>query len=85
MIYTPPTTEDLQALRDELGLTQSQMAEYVGVAGGQQWRKYTGGAHPRHMSFHMLFYVASRDVLDESTRDAIIKRMTELGATFEQE
>ncbi|MES9987059.1 MAG: helix-turn-helix transcriptional regulator [Candidatus Thiodiazotropha endolucinida] len=85
MKYTPPTTDDLQVIRKDLGLTQSEMAEFIHVAGGQQWRKYTGGKNPRHMSFHMLFFLAAKLTMDRDELDRVYKKMVELGATIEIE
>lgn len=53
--YTPPTPDDLENLKTELGYTGTQMADLAGVASNSQWRKYTGGAEPRAMSPHILF------------------------------
>ncbi|MCG5072296.1 XRE family transcriptional regulator [Paraburkholderia tagetis] len=53
--YTPPTPEDLRNLKIELGYTGEQMASLFGLAGNNQWRKYTGGQEPRAMSLPMLF------------------------------
>ncbi|MCC8382335.1 MULTISPECIES: hypothetical protein [Photorhabdus] len=54
--YSPPTTEDLIKLKEELGFTGEQMADLAGVSGNNQWRKYTGGKIPRVISLHILFY-----------------------------
>lgn len=80
MNYTAPTPDDLRNLRDELGKTQAEMADFVNVAGGQQWRKYTGGANPRQMSFHLLFFTAARLELDADQFGRVLERMRELGA-----
>ena len=53
--YTPPTPQDLRNLKDRLGYTGDQMADLFGLAGNNQWRKYTGGHDPRPMSLPMLF------------------------------
>lgn len=53
--YTPPTPEDLRELKSRLGYTGEQMADLFGLAGNNQWRKYTGGTEPRPMSLPMLF------------------------------
>ena len=53
--YVPPTPADLRALKDKLGYTGEQMASLFGLAGNNQWRKYTGGHEPRPMSLPMLF------------------------------
>jgi hypothetical protein len=59
------------------------MADFIRVAGGQQWRKYTGGKAPRHMSYHMLFFLAAKLCLDSDDLDKVHKKMVELGATIE--
>lgn len=83
MRYTPPTPEDLRRLKDELGLTGEQMADLFGLAGGQQWRKYTGGQDPREMSLQMLFFAAARLELDEATVARVLERMRTVGADVE--
>jgi len=59
------------------------MAELFGVAGGQQWRKYTGGAAPREMSPQMLFFGAARLVLSEDEVERVLAKMREIGAQIE--
>lgn len=53
--YAPPTPENLRDLKTQLGYTGEQMADLFGLAGNNQWRKYTGGQEPRPMSLQMLF------------------------------
>lgn len=84
MHYTPPTPQDLQALKNELGLTGQQMAELAAVAGGQQWRKYTGGESPRDMGLHILFFMAARLVLSDSELESVRAKMIEIGADVEE-
>ena len=83
MKYTAPTAEDFQRLKNELGRTGEWMAELFGVAGGQQWRKYTGGAAPREMSPQMLFFGAARLVLSEDEVEQVLAKMREIGAQIE--
>jgi len=83
--YTPPTPADLRALKDELGLSGEQMAALFGLAGGQQWRKYTGGMAPREMSMQMLFFGAAHLVLDDATLARVVDRMRALGAQLPDE
>lgn len=53
--YVPPTPQNLRDLKDRLGYTGDQMAAMFGLAGNNQWRKYTSGHAPRPMSLPMLF------------------------------
>lgn len=78
--YTPPAPEDLERLKSELGYTGNQMADIAGVASNSQWRKYTGGAEPRAMSPHILFFMAAQLVLSEDELDCVVKKMIEIGA-----
>ncbi|WP_330996085.1 hypothetical protein [Burkholderia diffusa] len=83
MDYTPPKAQDLQRLKEELGRTGEQMAELFGVAGGQQWRKYTGGAAPRELSPHILFFGAARLALTDSEFERVLGKMRQIGAQID--
>lgn len=78
--YTPPAPEDLERLKSELGYTGNQMADISGVASNSQWRKYTGGAEPRAMSPHILFFMAAQLALDEAELKRVVTKMIEIGA-----
>lgn len=78
--YTPPAPEDLERLKSELGYTGNQMADIAGVASNSQWRKYTGGAEPRAMSPHILFFMAAQLALDEAELKRVVTKMIEIGA-----
>lgn len=80
--YTPPTPEDLERLKSELGYTGNQMADIAGVASNSQWRKYTGGAEPRAMSPHILFFMAAQLALSDDELDRVIKKMADIGAVI---
>ncbi|QGH64145.1 helix-turn-helix domain-containing protein [Serratia proteamaculans] len=80
--YTPPTPEDLERLKSELGYTGTQMADLAGVASNSQWRKYTGGVEPRAMSPHILFFMAAQLSLSPQELEKIIDKMASLGANF---
>lgn len=80
MDYTPPTTEDLQRLKARLGLNGKQMAALAGVAGDQQWRKYTGGAEPRAMSAPMAFFMAAKLSLSPDEMQRVLDAAEALGA-----
>lgn len=80
MRYTAPTTADLLRLKDDLGLSSAQMADLFGLAGGNQWRKYTGGADPREMGAPMLFYACARLALEPGQIERVLDRMRAIGA-----
>ncbi|MDR0163027.1 XRE family transcriptional regulator [Enterobacter ludwigii] len=80
--YTPPTTEDLALLKEELGLTGLQMANLAGLAGSNHWRKYTGGETPRIMGMHMLFFVAAQLALNDKELKKVLEKMREIGASI---
>lgn len=81
--YTPPTPEDLQRLKDELGYSGEQMASLASVAGGSQWRKYTGGADPRAVNIHMLFFIAARLALTPAELERVVAKMRDMGADID--
>lgn len=78
--YSPPSTDDLSRLKDELGYTGNQMADLAGVSSNSQWRKYTGGESPRDMSPHILFFLAAQLSLSEEEINKVLKKMQEIGA-----
>lgn len=80
--YTPPTTEDLAHLKEELGLTGFQMANLAGLAGSNHWRKYTGGETPRIMGIHMLFFMAAQLALNDKELKKVLEKMREIGASI---
>ncbi|OUF48118.1 hypothetical protein AZ044_002260 [Pluralibacter gergoviae] len=58
------------------------MADLAGVASNSQWRKYTGGAEPRAMSPHILFFMAAQLALDENELTRVLAKMKEIGASL---
>ncbi|HIE1233643.1 TPA: hypothetical protein ACXJRV_002492 [Serratia marcescens] len=58
------------------------MADLAGVASNSQWRKYTGGAEPRAMSPHILFFMAAQLSLSPQELDKVIDKMASIGATI---
>lgn len=80
--YAPPTPEDLNQLKEQLGYTGTQMADLAGVASNSQWRKYTGGESPRAMSPHILFFIAAQLTLSDKDLALVINKMREIGATI---
>lgn len=83
--YRAPNPLDLQRLKAGLGFTDEEMAELASLDGGPQWRKYTGGAEPREVGFHMLFFMASRLALSPTQLRAIGQKMIEIGADADVE
>lgn len=53
--YVAPPPQKLRDLKDRLDYSGRQMAEMFGLAGSQQWHKYSGHGAPREMSLPMLF------------------------------
>ena len=83
--YIPPTTADLARLKTDLDCTGEQMAELASIGGGHQWRKYTGGAAPRKVSIHMLFFIAARLALSPEALRLVGYKMREMGAQIDPE
>lgn len=53
--YVAPPPKNLRDLKNRLDYSGRQMAEMFGLAGSQQWHKYSGDGAPREMSLAMLF------------------------------
>jgi hypothetical protein len=85
MKYNAPKPEDFRRLKDTLEQTGEQMADLFGVAGGQQWRKYTGGEKPREMAPQMLFFGAAKLALKPDELDRVLAKMREIGADIEMD
>lgn len=85
MKYSSPEASDFQDLKNRLDRTGEQMAELFGVAGGQQWRKYTGGVEPREMTPQILFFGAARLALEPAELDKVLEKMREIGAEIQLE
>ncbi|MEQ0775879.1 hypothetical protein ABLT15_26595 [Paraburkholderia tropica] len=83
MRYTSPTAEDFERLKQALGKTGNDMADLFGVAGGQQWRKYTSKSEPRQMSPQILFFGAARLALSPEELERVIDKMREIGADLD--
>ena len=80
--YTPPTTADLAKLKDQLGYTGEQMAALAGVAGGQQWRKYTAAQNP-HAGPAYVVFMAARLALSPQELAKVTAKMREMGCEVE--
>ncbi|WP_199533714.1 hypothetical protein [Pluralibacter gergoviae] len=56
------------------------MRKKAHLHGHFKWKKYTGGAEPRAMSPHILFFMAAQLALDDSELTRVLAKMKELGA-----
>jgi hypothetical protein len=84
MKYTAPSAEELQRLKDELGLSSAQMAKLFGLSSGRHWRGYTEtGEKRRDISAQTLFFGLARDELDAAAIARVLERMRQAGATIE--
>ena len=83
--YTPPSTNDMERLKQELGKSSTEMAQLFGVSSGRQWRKYMAADanNTRDMGMHMLFFAMARLELDAETLERILNRMRAAGATID--
>ncbi|KVM66036.1 hypothetical protein WJ61_30695 [Burkholderia ubonensis] len=83
--YSPPSPEDLERLKEQLGKSSGDMADLFSLANGRQWRRYlsTDPNNRRDMGMHMLFFAMARLELDPKTLDRVLNRMREVGATIE--
>ncbi len=85
--YIPPSSTDMERLKQELGKSSTEMAQLFGITTGRQWRKYMAAdsANSREMGMHMLFFAAARLELDEKTINRVLDRMRSVGATIDLE
>ena len=85
MKYKAPSAEELQRLKDELGLSSAQMAKLFGLSSGRHWRGYTqtGPEKPRQISAQTLFFGLARDELSAEAIERILARMRQAGATID--
>jgi hypothetical protein len=87
MRYKPPSPEDIERLKKDLGLDGTQMAELFGVAGGRAFRRYTSksddAANRRDMGMHMLFFAMARLALKPKDIETVLAKMREAGATID--
>lgn len=83
MKYTAPSAEELQHLKDELGLSSAQMAKLFGLSSGRHWRGYTETNATRQISAQTLFFGLAQDELDAEAISRVLERMRRAGATIE--
>jgi hypothetical protein len=84
MHYEPPSAEALEALKDELGKSSSEMAKLFGLSSGRAWRRYSTQTEDeekrREMGLHMLFFATARLELSPEAIERIFDRMRKIGA-----
>jgi len=87
MHYEPPSAEQIEALKKELGKDGNAMADLFGVANRRAFRRYTAKvedrANRREIGLHMLFFAMARLELDDATFERIIERMRKVGAVID--
>jgi hypothetical protein len=87
MHYEPPNSEQIEALKKELGMDGNQMADLFGVADRRAFRRYTAkdakDKNKRQISAYMLFFAMARLELSAEAIDRILARMRQAGATID--
>ncbi len=83
MKYKAPSAEELQRLKDELGLSSAQMAKLFGLSSGRHWRGYTETNKPRSISAQTLFFGLARKELGAEAIARVLERMRQAGATID--
>lgn len=81
--YTPPTPAGLIAQKNRRRATSEQMARVYGLAGDNQWRKYTSGNAPRKMSLPMLFLAMALEHRGATVEEVFEICRRETGAIIE--
>ena len=87
MRYTPPTPDQVEQLKKELGYDGNQMAELFGVVGNRAFRRYTSKSpidkNKRDVGMHMLFFAMARLELSPEDIERVLARMRKAGATVD--
>lgn len=87
MHYEPPSAEQVEALKKELGMDGNQIADLFGVSDRRAFRRYTSKSdnpkNTREISAYMLFFAMARLELDRETLDRILARMRKAGAVID--
>lgn len=87
MLYTPPTPDQVEQLKKELGYDGNQMAELFGVVGNRAFRRYTSKSpidkNKRDVSMHMLFFAMARLELSPEDIERVLARMRKAGAVVD--
>ncbi|MBN3811711.1 hypothetical protein [Paraburkholderia sp. Ac-20347] len=82
MQYQPLPQAGLRRLKEELGFTNSQMAELFGVSTSGQFHKYTSDKEKREMGFHVLMYGMLNLALLRGMRITRIEQLFELAREY---
>ncbi len=87
MQYKPPTPDDVERLKRDLGYDGTKMANLFGVADPRAFRRYTSKSplekNRREISAYMLFFAMARLELSAEAIDRILARMRHAGATID--
>lgn len=87
MHYEAPTPDNVERLKQELGLNGTQMAHLFGVADPRAFRRYTSKSpmekNRREISAYMLFFAMARLELSDEAIERILSRMRKAGATID--
>lgn len=83
MKYTAPSAEELQRLKDDLGLSSAQMAKLFGLSSGRHWRGYTETGATRKIGAQTLFFGLAQKELSAEAIERILARMRRAGATID--
>lgn len=81
--YEAPSPEGLLEQKRRRGATSAQMAQVYGLAGDNQWRKYTSGKEPRPMSLPMLFLAMALEHRDATVDEVFEICRRETGAVID--
>ena len=85
MRYEPPSAEQVEKLKKELGMDGNQIADLFGVSDRRAFRRYTAkdAKNKRQISAYMLFFAMSRLELSDEAIERILARMRKVGATID--
>lgn len=87
MHYEPPSADQVEQMKKDLGMDGNQIADLFGVADRRAFRRYTSksplGKNRREISAYMLFFAMARLELSAEAIERILARMRRAGATID--
>jgi hypothetical protein len=83
MRYTPPSAEQLKAVKGKLGKTGAQMADLTGMKSSRRWREYTSDGTELGIPPANLFMLAALMCLPQKYVDLVLETMREYGAVID--